>query len=874
MGACSEDERPVRDADEVDAGEDEPPPLPAPNTQTVMAVVGPEGARLAHPTGASLEVPPGALAEPVELSITGIAAPAAFGSAALGQAFVLGPEGQEFLRPIKLQVPFDAARVPAGANAQDALVMIAPDGSDEFAALETTLQLAEGQLEAETAHFSVVVPIIPATPNPLRITSKAALPDATVGSAYGPVQLEVSGAKAPARWEVVRGALPAGLALSSAGALSGTPSSAGTSTFTVRVSDAAGYKLEKALSLLVHAAASNPTPVLTALSPTSAAQGSSVALVLTGSNFVPGALVYLGELLVGEATYTSATRIDALLSAAELATAGTFSVRVVNPAPGGGSSQSLSFVVEPAQLNPLPSVSSVDTPFIALGASDTQISVFGGSFVSGAQVVIGGAGGQALVTSFVATDELSAIVPASFLSTAGTLSVHVFNPAPGGGTSTTSASISVGETHPVPAISSLDPNTAVAGRGRMLLTLHGTGFVDGAKVFFDDVSLVVTVSTPELASTTIPSDLLDTAGSFGVVLVNPGPGGGASNELSFVVTEPPADAGAGDAGSEEPSDAGAQDAGEGELDGGVEDGGLGGLDGSVEPDGGEPSNDAGFESDAGAAAEPEELVDGLEIEVFAVDDSYLYFKGMEGGLQRLPLAGGLPENVPGFTGFYSGQLQFVGDYVYYSNQVDTLLRRSTAGGSEEVVATTPSPFALSSWTVAGNTAYVHYGNPARIDAAPVTGGALSPVLSSGAGSIVAADSKYIMFRVYSGGQNLWKTRVDGSDTSLLLPGVNAQLGALEGGVFYYASGAGIDRVDIATGAASNTHIAGSGYVSSMVLAGSELYYVEANELKVVAKDGGSPRTLASAGNGRVVVDAEHVYFSSMYPDPGVFRLPR
>jgi hypothetical protein len=66
----------------------------------------------------------------------------------------------------------------------------------------------------------------------------SALPDGTEGAAYS--QTLVSGGDGPVIWSVASGMLPAGLTLSPAGVISGTPSEWGTSVFTVRASNSAG----------------------------------------------------------------------------------------------------------------------------------------------------------------------------------------------------------------------------------------------------------------------------------------------------------------------------------------------------------------------------------------------------------------------------------------------------------------------------------------------------------------------------------------------------------------------------------------------------------------------------------------------------------
>jgi hypothetical protein len=65
----------------------------------------------------------------------------------------------------------------------------------------------------------------------------ATLKAATVGVRYS-TTLAATGGKAPYKWSISAGSLPAGLTLSSAGVISGKPTAAATSTFTVKASDA------------------------------------------------------------------------------------------------------------------------------------------------------------------------------------------------------------------------------------------------------------------------------------------------------------------------------------------------------------------------------------------------------------------------------------------------------------------------------------------------------------------------------------------------------------------------------------------------------------------------------------------------------------
>lgn len=78
-----------------------------------------------------------------------------------------------------------------------------------------------------------------------------------VGVSYE-VPLAVSGA-APISWSVVSGALPAGLSLSTTGLLSGTPTTAGTSTFSIRAENSAGIDTQQHSIIILEAGGTNPT---------------------------------------------------------------------------------------------------------------------------------------------------------------------------------------------------------------------------------------------------------------------------------------------------------------------------------------------------------------------------------------------------------------------------------------------------------------------------------------------------------------------------------------------------------------------------------------------------------------------------------------
>ena len=103
----------------------------------------------------------------------------------------------------------------------------------------------------------------------------------------------------------------------------------------------------------------NPAPVLTAISPSATNLG-GYSLTLTGTSFVSGAQVLVNGLAIST-TFVSSTQLTA---SAQAGTAGTYSVSVQNPDPGGTGSNSL-----PLQVNGPVQTSSCGSMSTGQGAS-------------------------------------------------------------------------------------------------------------------------------------------------------------------------------------------------------------------------------------------------------------------------------------------------------------------------------------------------------------------------------------------------------------------------------------------------------------------------------------------------------------------------
>jgi len=181
-----------------------------------------------------------------------------------------------------------AGSLPAGLslNATTGSVGGTPTASGSYP-LTVTATDSFGQVAART-----VTVVIAARPT----FDGAAPPAGQVGVAYSTI-FAVTGGTAPITWAVPTGALPPGLTFNtSTGTLSGTPTTVGSSSFTVSVTDAFGQTANRAVTLVVGA---GPLIITKTANVSTAAAGSTVAYTITVAN-------------TGTSAWTGATLTDPL----------------------------------------------------------------------------------------------------------------------------------------------------------------------------------------------------------------------------------------------------------------------------------------------------------------------------------------------------------------------------------------------------------------------------------------------------------------------------------------------------------------------------------------------------------------------------------
>ena len=298
--------------------------------------------------------------------------------------------------------------------------------------------------------------------------------------------------------------------------------------------------------------ASNPAPYInpltanpTGLVPSTAvAGGPAFTLTVNGGGFISGSEVRWNG-FPRTTTFISAIQLTATITAGDIASPGKNDVTVFNYAPGGGLSNSETFTV----VSPRPTINDLTATPAGLvpssakaGSTSFTLTVNGTGYIAASRIMWNGA---AKTTNFVNATQLTTTIVASDVATPGTVQVTVNNPAPGGGDSDPQIFTIESNTNPVPAITSLNPSSVVAGSGAFTLTVNGTGFISGSKVQFNVApysgwSSANDRTTTYFSSTQITAAI--TAADVGTSLtarvrvVNPGPGGGTSNEQAFNIT--------------------------------------------------------------------------------------------------------------------------------------------------------------------------------------------------------------------------------------------------------------------------------------------------------------------------------------------------
>jgi hypothetical protein len=270
-------------------------------------------------------------------------------------------------------------------------------------------------------------------------------------------------------------------------------------------------------------------PSIASLVPAAAtAHAAAFTLTVNGSRFETTSVVDWNGVPL-PTTFVSSSQLTAGVPAADLASAGSAAITVVDPSPRGASGAA-TFDVSAA--NPVPSISALSPASATAGSGAFTLTVDGTGFVAASRILFNGI---ALATTFVSDAQLTASVPATDVAGAGSASVTVSSPTPGGGSSVASA-LTIGATNPVPVLTAIAPSTVTAGSAAFPITVTGTGFMPDSTVDWSGAILTTTYISATKLSASVPAAYVASSATHPITVNTRTPGGGTSASVTFTVS--------------------------------------------------------------------------------------------------------------------------------------------------------------------------------------------------------------------------------------------------------------------------------------------------------------------------------------------------
>jgi len=284
----------------------------------------------------------------------------------------------------------------------------------------------------------------------------------------------------------------------------------------------------------VSSVSAQTTKTVTGLGPnTVTVNDPSFTIQVDGTGFATGDTVILsGTPLVTE--FVSDKLLTAFVPANALQVASFLQVSV-RPAAGGPPVGSQTLTVQTQ--SPSISIVSITPVNVTLNQTGISLVLLGVGLTKDCVVLIDGVQFTATAGTQNTATTLTATVTADVTKVRGFHAVQAFNPTLAAGTQISNLiTLNVDVTNTKPTITSISPDTVGAGTDNFTLTINGTDFVAGAQVLFVATSLKITFFSTTQIQVIVTSDLIRTAGSFGITVENPG--GVASDPVNLTVTAP------------------------------------------------------------------------------------------------------------------------------------------------------------------------------------------------------------------------------------------------------------------------------------------------------------------------------------------------
>ncbi|PYR51180.1 MAG: hypothetical protein DMF89_06935 [Acidobacteria bacterium] len=278
----------------------------------------------------------------------------------------------------------------------------------------------------------------------------------------------------------------------------------------------------------------SPVPHTVSLTPSHARIGTALTVTVNGSGFNALSVVRWNGASRPTTALDTGT-LQATIAATDLATVGTVPVTVFTPAPGGGTSTSLSFTIDP------PPSLTISAATVAPGAAETVtlLNGFGGATDWLALAATGAPDSSYLQYVYVGTNVTTRTWTVTMPTTQGTYEFRLY-PNNGYTRAATSPTVTVSTSlNPPPVLTSLSPTQGFAGGGAFTLTLNGNGFSPSSFAMWNGTTRPTTfVSATSLQAAITASDIAS-VGTASVSVQTPAPGGGTSAVVSFPIVSGP-----------------------------------------------------------------------------------------------------------------------------------------------------------------------------------------------------------------------------------------------------------------------------------------------------------------------------------------------